>query len=206
MRAVNRVGAGGENRERAQASPSAVFARRAALYTRYDVQLREYTRFFAAAATINAVLARLFSVFPAIRSPRSLCFLNEVGAALETENLVYASEVSRRPPGSALDQALVYAEQAQLQRCVYAQQVQRPQHWKSTRNELNGLLNGRYAASLFCQWCERSGRLSRVLREARGHLGMELDFATESHRICIGLKLIEYIRRESTSPAAAARP
>jgi hypothetical protein len=206
MRAVIRGSAHVDNHERAQASPSAEFARRAALYTRYDVQLREYTRFFAAAAMVNTVLARLFAVFPAIRSPRSLHFLNEVGATLETDNLVYAGEVTRRPPGRSLDQALVYAEQAQLQRYVHAQQVRRPQQWKSTRSELNGLLNDRYAASLFCQWCERSGRLSRVLSESRGHLGMELDFARESHRICIGLKLIEYIRRENTTSCPPREP
>jgi hypothetical protein len=190
VRAVSRVSA--------QPSPSAGFARRAALYTRYDERLGAYTRFFGAAAAINAVLARLFTVFPAIRSASSLDFLDEVGATLETDNLTFAREITRRAPGRALDRALVCAEQAQLQCYIHAQQVRGPQRWESTRSELNGLLNDQYAASLFCRWCERSGRLSRVLRDVRGCLGMELDFAEESHRICIGLKLIEYIRREST--------
>jgi hypothetical protein len=175
---------------------SAEFERRSALYTRLDGQLCSHTRFFAAAALVNTALARRFEVLPALRSPHSLYFLNEVGAALEADNLAYAREISRRTPGSILDRALVCAEQARLQWYVYAHQAQRPKQWESIRSEINRLLNERDAASYFSRWCKGSGRVTRVLREVRGHLGMELDFATESHRIRIGLGLIEHIRRE----------
>jgi len=181
------------------ASQTADFERRAALYAVYDVQLSEYTRFFAAASTINTVIAMLFSVFPPILSPRSFAFLTEVGAALETSNRLYASALRRGSSGSGLDQALVYAEQEQLQRYVNLHQAQRPHQWAHTRSELNAFLNEHYAGSIFCRWWAGMGSLSRILREVRKHVGSELDFANEYHRISIGLKLIEYIRREDAA-------
>jgi hypothetical protein len=172
----------------------AEFARRAALYTRCDEQLSDHTRFFAAAATINAVLARHFDVLPAIRARRSFTFLSEVGAALELDNLLYARQISLRPPAGNFDAALVGAEQGRLQEYVRAHQAERPQKWQAIRSELNALLNGRYAASLLSRWCNASGRLFRVLRKVREQVQKELDFAEESHRIRIGLELIEHIR------------
>jgi hypothetical protein len=175
----------------------AEFARRSVLYTRCDAKLRDHTRFFAAAALVNAVLARHFGVLPAIRAPRSLTFLSDVGTALEIDNLIYAQRISRGAPGATLDHALVRAEQGRLQRYVRAHQRQCPQEWESIRSELNGLLNDRYAGSFLSRWCKGSGGLSRVLRQVRGQVCMELDFADETHRIRIGLGLIDQIRREA---------
>jgi hypothetical protein len=178
----------------------AAFARRAALYTHCDSRLRDHTRFFAAAATINAVLARHFEILPAVRAPRSFNFLSEVGAALEIDNLFYARQISLRPPADTLDAALVRAEQGRLQEYVRAHQEQRPQKWQAIRSELNTLLNNRYAASFFSRWCEGSGRLFRVLRKVQEKVRAELDFADESHRISIGLELIEHIRCDAQCP------
>jgi hypothetical protein len=175
-------------------SPSAEFARRAALYTRCDARLSDYTRFYAAAATVNAVFAKHFEVMPAVRAPRSFNFLSEVGGALENDNLLYARQISLQPPGGTFDYALVRAEQGRLQEYVRAHQKQCPQEWEAIRSELNGLLN-RYAASFLSRWCD--GRLFRVLREVRRRVRMELDFADESHRVRIGLELIEQIRRDA---------
>jgi hypothetical protein len=175
------------------------FDRRSRLYTRCDIQLREYTRFFAAAAAVNSVLARYFAVLPVIRSPRTFIFLNEVGTALESRNLIYARQIGSGVSGTALDHALVRNEQALLQRYVYAQKTHASQQWESTRRELNQMLNGRYATMFFCPWCEGSERLSRVLRDVRRHFGTELDFASESHRVWIGRRLIEDIRGVSAN-------
>jgi hypothetical protein len=172
------------------------FERRSALYSRLDWQLCEHTRFFAAAALINTALAMLFDLWSAIRPARSFHFLNEVGAALETDNLRYAREINRHTRGDTLDYALVCAEQARLQRFVRAHQAQYPRQWESIRAELNGLLNDRYASAFFSPWVKVSGRLYRALHEVREGVGT-LDFATESHRILIGLRLIEHIRGES---------
>jgi hypothetical protein len=184
------------------------FQRRSVLYSRLDARLFDRTRFFAAAALINAVLAELFELFPVVRSPRSFTFVNEVGAALEEANLRYADEISRRTRRRqtitrcrhTLDDTLVRAEQRVLQSYVQAHQAQCPRQWESVRSELNSLLNDRHAASLISRWCSAGGRLSRVLREVRGRLGTALDFASESHRIRIGLAVIEHIRREPQRP------
>jgi len=173
----------------------AEFARRSVLYTRCDARLCGRTRFFAAAALVNAVLAQHFGMLPAIRAPRSLGFLSAVGTALEPDNLILAREISRRATGCILDQALVQAEQGRLQRYVRVHQRGHPQEWESIRSELNGLLNGRYA--FLSHWCKGASRLSSVLREVRGEVRKELDFADETHRIRIGLGLIEQIRREA---------
>jgi hypothetical protein len=186
-------------------SPSAEFARRSVLYSRCDARLCDHTRFFAAAAMVNAVLAKNFDVLPAVRAPHSFSFLSEVGAALEIDNLTYARQISFRPLGKTFDYALVRAEQGRLQEFVRVHQERRPQEWGATRRELNGLLNDRYAASLFSRWCESTGGLFRVLRKVREQVRMQLDFADETHRIRIGLELIEHIRRDAQCPRERAR-
>jgi hypothetical protein len=173
------------------------FERRAALYSRLDIELFERTRFFAGAARINVVLARLFAALPAIRSLRRGHFLINVGAALEIDNVAYAREINRRLPGSSLDHALVCAEQGRLQYFVHAHQAGCLRQWESIRRELNRLLNNRYPATFFSRWCKDSKSVSQVLREVREHLGTDLDFASEFHRICIGLTLIDHIRRDT---------
>jgi hypothetical protein len=178
---------------------SSDFARRFVLYTRLDGQFSDRTRFFAAAAQINAALAALLEFLPAIRASRSFRFLNEVGAALEVDNLAYARQICRRTPIRTLDHDLVCAEQWRLQRYVLLQQTRCPQQWEFIRSEINALLNDRYAVICLSRWCQGE-ELFRVLREVREHLGSELDFSTESHRIRIGLRLVEHIRREAPSP------
>ncbi|MDP9011523.1 MAG: hypothetical protein M3O41_02480 [Pseudomonadota bacterium] len=175
---------------------SAEFERRSALYARLDAQLRDRTRFFAAAALINTAFARLFGLLSVVHAPCSFNFLNEVGAALEVDNIDYARSIANRTPGPALDHALVCAEQSQLQHHVRAHQARRPHQWEFIRHQLNGLLNQRYAAS-FTRWCHASEKIVRVLREVRGHVGRELEFGTEAHRVRIGLTLIEHIRNEA---------
>jgi hypothetical protein len=173
---------------------TADFERRSTLYVRVDAQLCDHTRFFAAAAWVNAALARLFEVWPAFRTPRSLQFLDQVGAALEIDNLAYAQQISGRATVGRLDHELVCAEQRRLQRYVRAHQLRRPQHWEAIRAELNALLNDRYAASIFARRFEASAGLCAALSAVRGPSRLQLDFADESHRILIGLKLIEQVR------------
>jgi len=71
--------------------------------------------------------------------------------------------------GAALEKGNVY-------------QIQRPHQWEFIRRQLNRLLNDRYVASL-SRWCDASQRIVRVLREVRGNVGRDLDFALDSHRV-----------------------
>jgi hypothetical protein len=174
------------------------FERRSALYTRLDAQLYDRTRFFAAAALINVVLRQHFAVIPAVHSRASFAFLKEVGTALENANLQYARECGPCIPSRrTVDHALVRAEQRLFQCYVEAYRVHRPRQWEAIRSELNELLNYRRAALLFARWGKGVRCVSLVLREVRRDLGTTLDIATESHRIRIGMKLIELIRGES---------
>jgi hypothetical protein len=174
----------------------AEFQRRSALYARLDAELRDRTRFFAAAALINTAFARLFGLLSVVHAPCSFNFLNEVGAALEVDNIDYARSITARTPGPVLDHDLVCAEQSQLQHHVRAHQAQRPHQWEFIRHQLNGLLNQRYVAS-FSRWCHAGEKIVRVLREVRGQVGRELEFGAEAHRVRIGLTLIEHIRNEA---------
>jgi hypothetical protein len=175
------------------------FQRRAALYSRLDGKLCDHTRFFAAAALVNRILAVLFEALPFFRFPRSFEFLSLVGAELETQNLAYAREIWQGMRCSALDQTLVCAEQARLQRYVNRNEARRPRQWEEIRRELNGMLNERYASRLFCGWGYAGARVYRVLYEVRRHVGTTLYFGMETHRVRIGLGLIDQIRRENDS-------
>jgi hypothetical protein len=94
-----------------------------------------------------------------------------------------------------LDVLLIHAEQARLQRHVASYEKHRPRQWECARRELNGLLNFSSSISLFSR-CHEAGRtISDALHSVRADLGMPLDFAIESHRICVGLGLIKLIRR-----------
>jgi hypothetical protein len=182
------------------AGRSAEFRRRSALYGRLDSQLCGHTRFFAAAALVNCAFARLFGTLRRVAAPCCFAFLNEAGSLLERDNVHYARAIAKGTTGKALDQALVHAEQRQLQYFVRLYQTQRPRQWELIRRQLNGLLNDRYIAPL-SRWCHASQRLARVLRQVRGEVGPDLDFALESHRIRIGLALIAHIRKTTSAVA-----
>jgi hypothetical protein len=172
---------------------SEAFERRSGLYARYDAQLHRCTRFFAAAALVNASLAKLFKM-PVFRPSGCLHFLNEVGASLEIDNRKYLHELVLIMPDRHLDEALVCREQERLEYFVRLRQAWAPKQWSYIRAELNGLLNGRSTVSLLSRCSPISGRLPRMLREVRERLNCELDFADRSHRVFIGLTLIEQIR------------
>jgi hypothetical protein len=181
------------------------FARRAALYARFDEQLREQTRFFAAAALINGVFAQLCEVWPTFHSARSLRFLEEAGAGLEDCNRGLARAIVARGMAGRLDHALVHAEQRCLQRHVQAQEARSPRDWEAIRRELNGLLNHRHPATVFSRWFIASRGLSQVLREIRESSRSQLDFGNQSHRVLIGMKLIEHVRAKPYA-SVRARP
>lgn len=174
---------------------SADFERRSACYAFLDGQLREHTRFFAAAALVNDVLARFFRVSSPRKTLHSFRFLTEAGAALERSNLIFAAQIHRSLRLSGVDRVLVCAEQRQLQRCLRAHHLENPREWAAARGELNRLLNDWYLSSFVCQWCVASNNVGRALRIVRGRIGTDLDFAAESHRVHIGLALIDIVRQ-----------
>ena len=96
---------------------------------------------------------------------------------------------------SALDQALICREQRLLQKVLDTRAAGADYRWHSIRSEVNGLLNDRHCISLGYRWLAQSRRYAGILRRVRARLGMPLDFALESHRIHIGVEIVQYIHR-----------
>jgi hypothetical protein len=173
------------------------FERRAALYASLDGEICDRTRFFAAASLINSVFSRLFLFLSARHAARCLIFLSEAGAALEIANQAFIREINRQDPATSLDHVLVCAEQDRLQQCVQAWQAMHPHEWQVVRLELNRLLNDRCAVAIFSHLGKGNGKVCGVLGEVRRQLGAKIDFAVRNHRVCIGARLIEHIRRDA---------
>jgi hypothetical protein len=172
------------------------FERRSALYARLDEELFNWTRFFGAAALTNAVLAQFFRLTPRV-VPRSCEFLRQLGSVLEAANLQYAAAIKRQAPASAaLDCRLVRSEQRLVQCWLVEQQARADSRWDSIRGEINGVLNECHFTSVFSRCFARSRYYYGVLRRIRRETGVPFDFASESHRVRIGLGLVERIRSE----------
>ena len=73
---------------------SEVFEQRREVYAQLDARLASRTRFFAAAALTNSVLAQLFRFVPGHALHDSYRLLSDVGAILETANLQFAHDIA----------------------------------------------------------------------------------------------------------------
>ena len=69
-----------------------------------------------------------------------------------------------------------------------------PGHRQRVRQALNRLLNENLAAPVFLRCVTRSLDYYGVLTQIHREIGAALDFADESHRVRIGLGLIQRIR------------
>ncbi len=163
-----------------------VFTRRASLYQEVDLLLRSQTRFFAAAALTNSVLALLFRCVPQHSLQDAYVLLCEAGAVLESANLRWAQELTQAVPDvSELDQLLIRREQHLLQ--VFCSR-------EAARTDLNCLLNGRHWAVLGAPWLGPSRRFGRILLKVRRGLGGGFDFNLEPHRVQLGLEIVRDMR------------
>ena len=149
------------------------------------------TRFFGAAALTNAVFAQLFSLLPRLSLAHGYRFLSEAGAVLECANLNWACELRQRSnAGWGLDYELVSREQRLLQALLQARAAeQRP-----ICGELDALLNEGHLAAVSARALPRSRRYSQVLKSVRAEVGGALEFASERHRVRIGLRLVHQLR------------
>jgi hypothetical protein len=171
------------------------FQQRHVVYLRLDEQLGSRTRFFAAAALTNAVFARLFQLVPGHSLSHVYHFLADAGTILEAANLQFARELPQRSGnGVALDQYLVCSEQRRLQTLLNTSMAHADSHWRSTRRDLNHLLNEQPLLALGASCSASSRHYYWALQKVREHLGAPLDFANETHRINIGLGIIRHIR------------
>jgi hypothetical protein len=178
-----------------------VFERRAELYRQVDSQLRSRTRFFAAAALINTVLAQLFCYIPDRALGNAYGLLCEAGAALEAANLKWVTVLGDHTRvRSELDQILVRGEQRLLQ--SFLDTAQSTHRWSTIpiSEDLNRLMNHRHWALLGAPCLGHSRRFLRILESVRASLGHCFDFTMEAHRVELGLEIVCDVRRRELRP------
>ena len=174
------------------------FARRADTYQGLDECLGAHTRFFAAAALTNRVLAELCA-HPARRlwiSSDSMSALVALGAILEKLNLQRAQEIRGHQQSSAasLDASLVEMEQAVVESVLLRWAQSGSWCCRSFIAELDRVLLTA-AASPPMRFSASVRRYVQVLRLLTATLGRNLSFGSQSDRTCLGQALVEDARQ-----------
>lgn len=182
------------------------FKRRARLYSELDRRLRPETRFYAAAALTNIVLAQLCIHRRGCvgLSCSTLTYLARLGGHLEQVNVGWAVEIARgRYPASTvqemsagipvgLDTALVRVEQAIVERHLgELGQADAPHHSRVVR-QIDRILNWAPHWLSFLPGAHGTQAYGQVLRRVAMDVGRSLRFAVRDDRIRIGLALIGY--------------
>jgi hypothetical protein len=171
--------------------------RRISVYSKWDLRLRPYTRFFGAAAVTNATLAELFGscVARSLLSVRTTSFLSELGMALEHLNLDLAKRLACQPlPLPDLDGYIVHAEQSAVEFMLHKLQCSNTLAHEHVIREINRLLERVRTGLAFGLLFPYGSYYSRALRTAHRELGRPTDFATQSDRELIGRILIGQLR------------
>jgi hypothetical protein len=187
------------------------FAIRAALYADWDRRLGHRTRFFAAAALINAALVELCSLPLMARATcaAGISFLAYVGANLQTLNIALAERIElERWRGEDSDVVLVTLEQLTVEKLLgqFAHRDQRA-HGRAIR-QLDRLLYclGRAGRAGSSSCGPSIELLSRGVRVARADAGRYVSFSSMRDRIAIGEALICLLRRADCRELRGAFP
>lgn len=180
------------------AAPSQEFRRRARHYGDLDARLAARTRFFAAAALTNIVLAELCSHRGRWLwiSRSTVGSLLNLGAMLETLNLQRAARLaSEGGSGPRLDASFVEMEQAFVESVLQQWAQDNAPRYRQLIAELDRLLRAVARGLMPVQCSADVRRYMRVLRSVRVTAGRSPSFADCTDRIRIGNALIEEARR-----------
>jgi len=179
------------------AAPEKEFFRRACTYSRLDARFAAYTRFFAAAAMTNTVLAEL-----SIHRARWLCVsrttlgtLITLGGLLEVLNARAAAVLEERSAASGLDLAFVEMEQSYIESVLRTWSRSCAPRYHQLITELDSLLRVITAGRLPLPASANIRRYTRVLRTVSLESGRCPSFASCEDRIKIGTALIAEARR-----------
>ena len=186
------------------------YCKRAEEYGRLDAnpEIRKRTRFFAAAAAASQALASGDDMYKASQmflSRTTSDFLQKIGEELLIINRLAAQDIasggdlenrhmkSFKGPdtGLALDAKLVRLEQSTVQGLLDDLKVANPAAYKTVIKENNALLN---SPSILASVYGTDEAFGKIVAAVRKSLGRDLDFAKQSDREAIGLKLVEHIR------------
>jgi hypothetical protein len=174
------------------------FAARVELYSAWDRKLHSRTRFFGAAALVNAALAELWPRCSLTRivGGAGLSFLAGLGEHLQTFNVTMMQRIeSGRWCASDWDTALVRLEQAAVEtRLKRLEQSDSRMHTTVTHQLDRFLycLTRRVGGS---SYGPRTALLSCGLREIQCASARALRFASLSDRVTVGATLIRILRR-----------
>lgn len=199
----------GGRRRRAVAGSAGVladFERRARLYSELDRRLGTETRFYAAAALTNRVLAQLcvhrrgcIGV-----SVSTLTYLARLGAHLERVNVGWATEIAHgRYPWAALqavsvgaarelDSALVSMEQTVVDWHLSQLGDFEARNRSQVVRQIDRILNWAPHGLSLLPRVHSAHAYGQVLRRVAREIGRSLRFALREDRIRIGLGLIGY--------------
>jgi hypothetical protein len=176
----------------------ATFAARVEMYREWDSNLRSRTRFFAAAALVNAALAELWPrcALTRLAYGPGLNFLAELGAHLQTFNAALLQRVHEKPWQAAdWDTVLVSLEQLAVERrLARLEQVDQRLHATVTR-QLDRFLYCLSRQIGMAGYGPCTALLSGGLREIRIGSPRTLKFASLSDRVAVGTTLIRVMRR-----------
>jgi len=190
-------------------SPFEEFTRRAHTYSRLDERFAGHTKFFAAAALTNTVLAQLSAhrVRWLCISRTTLGALMSLGGRLETVNLRCADQIGRpaRPPGS-LDASFIRMEQSIVESVLRNwARICAPRYHRLIA-ELDGLLQTVATGRLPLPNSPAVRRYADVLRSVTQTSGRCPSFASCEDRINIGTALIQEARRLAPSADQSRAP
>lgn len=172
------------------------FARRADTYQCLDQCLGAHTRFFAAAALTNRVLAELCAHRARWLwiSCDSMLALVELGAILETSNLHSAKDIGgAKQSSAALDASLIEMEQAIVQSVLLRWARGGGWRYRNFISELDRILLAA-ATRLPIRSSISVRRYAQVLRLLTTRSGRKLSFGSQRDRISIGHALVEQAR------------
>jgi len=171
------------------------FAQRAALYRQWDRALCNSTRFYAAAALINAAFAESLSTpVGYLLSARSFEFFASVSRALLSFNVTLAGSLARgQVRGFKADASIVSMEQGIVQGHLAELQRRERRTYARLVFEANRLLSMVQALTWVPALLPNTSTLATVLRQLHSARGRLVNFADCSDREAIGNALIEIL-------------
>ena len=178
------------------------FRLRIQLYSAWDRQLASRTRFFGAAAAINAALTDLCTPGTArlFLSRATMDFLSMTGRHLESRNVALAARIANNEiQAEDLDDLMVITEQHIVERALQVVRVTDASRFSTLVTQLNVLLQatGRFFGGY--DPCNRYSYASS-LRALCTELHRPLDFARLDDRVRIGHQLISHLRLQRSAP------
>jgi hypothetical protein len=178
-------------------SSHAEFYRRACTYSHLDERFARYTRFFAAAALTNTVLAELST-----HRARWICIsrttigaLITLGGLLEALNLSRARRLEVEAAAGGLDATFVQMEQSYVESVLRTWSRSSAPRYHQLIAELDGLLRVITTGRVPIPGSVHVRRYARVLRTVTLASGRCPSFASCDDRIKIGTALIHEARQ-----------